>query len=468
MSNNYDLVVIGAGPGGYVAAIRAAQLGLSVACIEKDPTLGGTCLNVGCIPSKALLESSEHFHQANGGGLNVHGVEFSGVKLNLKAMMERKDQIVGQLTGGVDMLFKKNKITRIKGHGRFAGPGKIEVLVDGKVSETLEAKHTIIATGSVPASLPGLALDGDRVGCSTEALAYGEVPKHLIVIGAGVIGLELGSVWARLGSKVTVLEYSPDFLPFLDKDLSRLAARSFKKQGLEILLGAKVSGASVQGSTVAVSYTDKDGKEQTLSGDRLLVAVGRKPNTENLGLDSLGIELDKRGRIPVNGALQTSVAGVYAIGDVIEGPMLAHKAEDEGIAAAETIAGQHGHVNYQAIPNVIYTHPEIATVGKSEAELKAEGIKIRSGKFPYGANGRAKALGDTDGAVKIHADATTDRILGAQVIGPRASELIAELVLAIEFSASSEDIARSTHAHPTLAEIVKEAALAVEKRAIHS
>lgn len=467
MSTTYDLVVIGAGPGGYVAAIRAAQLGLSVACIEKDPTLGGTCLNVGCIPSKALLESSEHYHQAQG-GLEVHGVELSGVKLNLPSMMKRKSGVVEQLTGGIATLFKKNKVTRIEGLGRFAGPGSIEVVVDGKVTQTLQAKKTIIATGSVPSSLPGLTLDGDRVGTSTEALSYPEVPKHLIVIGAGVIGLELGSVWARLGSKVTVLEYNSALLPFLDKDLGRLAARTFKKQGLDIILGAKVSGASVEGSTVAVSYTDAKGNEQSLSGDRVLVAVGRRPNTEGLGLDKVGIELDKRGRIPVNARWETSVPGVYAIGDVIEGPMLAHKAEDEGIAAAENIAGQHGHVNYDAIPNVIYTHPEIATVGKSEAELKAAGIPIRSGKFPFSNNGRAKALGDTEGAVKIHAHAETDRILGAQVIGPRASELIAEIVLAVEFSASAEDIARSTHAHPTLAEIVKEAALAVDKRALHS
>lgn len=462
----FDLVVIGAGPGGYVAAIRAAQLGLRVACVEKDPTLGGTCLNVGCIPSKALLESSERFLAARH-QFAEHGVKVSGVELDLPTMLGRKDKIVRQLTGGIAGLFRKHKITSVRGRGRIAAPGLVEATHDGK-TETLQTRRILIATGSVPTSLPGVPHDGDRIGTSTEALAYPSVPEHLIVIGAGVIGLELGSVWARLGARVTVLEYMPTLLPMMDPDISKLAARMFAKQGLEIRLGVKVTGAVRTGDRVDVTYTGPDGAEQTLAGDRVLVAVGRVPNTEGLGVEALGIQRDRRGFIQVDAHYATAAAGIWAVGDVIPGPMLAHKAEEEGIAAVEHMAGQPGHVNYDAIPNVIYTHPEIASAGKTQLELEQAGVPFRVGKFPFAANGRAKALGETDGFVKILAHADTDRVLGVHIIGPRAGDLIAEAAVAIEFSASAEDIARSVHAHPTLAEVVKEAALDAGGRVIHS
>jgi len=464
-SDLYDLVVIGAGPGGYVAAIRAAQLGLKTACVEKDPTLGGTCLNVGCIPSKALLESSERYVGARD-HLAEHGIKATGVELDLAAMLRRKDKIVSQLTGGIAGLFKKRKVASVRGLGRIVAPGVVEATHDG-ATQVLHTRRILIATGSVPASLPGLALDGDRIGTSTEALKYPSVPQHLIVIGAGVIGLELGSVWARLGAQVTVLEYMPALLPMMDPDISRIAAKVFARQKLDIRLGVKVTGAVRRGDLVDVQYTGADGQVQTLTGDRVLVAVGRKPNTAGLGAAEVGVQLDRRGFIQVNGHYETAVPGVYAIGDVIPGPMLAHKAEEEGVAAVEHMAGQPGHVNYDAIPNIIYTHPEIASVGKTEPELQQLGVPVRKGSFPFLANGRAKALGETDGLVKILAHAETDRVLGVHIIGPRAGDLIAEAALAIEFSASAEDIARSVHAHPTLAEVVKEAALDAGGRVIH-
>jgi dihydrolipoamide dehydrogenase len=463
--DNFDLVVIGAGPGGYVAAIRAAQLGMKTACVEKDRTLGGTCLNVGCIPSKALLESSERYLAARE-HLAEHGVKVAGVELDLPTMLRRKDKIVAQLTGGIAGLFKKRGVTSVRGLGRLAGPGTVEVDT-GEGTRVLTSKYVLIATGSVPSTLPGVTLDGDRIGTSTEALAYPEVPRHLVIIGAGVIGLELGSVWARLGSKVTVLEYMPALLPTMDPDVTKLAARLFAKQGLEIRLGVKVTGATRDGDAVTVAYTGHDGQAASVVGDRVLVAVGRRPNTAGLGAEAAGVKLDRRGCVVVDEHFFTGVPGVYAIGDVVPGPMLAHKAEEEGIAAVEHMAGQPGHVNYDAIPNVIYTHPEIASLGRTEAELTRAGVPFKKGSFPFAANGRAKALGETDGFVKILAHAQTDRILGVHAIGPRVSDLIAEAAVAVEFSASAEDLARSVHAHPTLAEVVKEAALDAGGRVIH-
>jgi dihydrolipoamide dehydrogenase len=464
--SNFDLVVIGAGPGGYVAAIRAAQLGMNVACIDKNVQLGGTCLRVGCIPSKALLESSERYHQAKDGVFDEHGIALGGVKLDLAAMLARKDKIVDQLTSGIAGLFKKNKVTPFHGVGRLLGGGKVEVKADDGSTQTITGTKILIATGSEPISIPGVELDFDRVGTSTQALAYDTVPEHLIVIGAGVIGLELGSVWNRLGAKVTVLEYQKEFLPTVDTDIGRLAKRLFKKQGLDLQMGVKVTGTKVDGDKVTVSYED-GGKEKTVVGDRVLVATGRRANTDGLGAAEQGIEMDRRGVIQVGHDFQTNVPGIYAIGDVIPGPMLAHKAEEEGVAAVEIMAGLPGHVNYEAIPGIIYTHPEVGTIGKTEQELKAEGVPYKKGKFPYSANGRAKAMGETDGMVKILAHAETDRILGFHVIGAHASDLAAEGAVAMEFSASSEDLARSMHAHPTLSEIVKEAALAVGDRVIH-
>ena len=466
MSESFDLIVIGAGPGGYVAAIRAAQLGLKTACIDKNEALGGTCLRVGCIPSKALLESSEHYRQAKKGTLDVHGVQISGVGLDLGVMLARKDKIVAQLTRGVKGLFDKNEIETFHGTGRLTGNGQVTVTSSSGTEIVLSAKNILIATGSEPSTIPGVALDWDRIGTSTEALSYPTVPEHLIVIGAGYIGLEMGSVWNRLGSKVTVLEYMPSFLPAVDSEIARLAARVFKKQGLDIRLGVKVTGAEVDGETVTVSYEDKDGVN-SIQGDRVLVSTGRHPNTEGLGATELGVAMNKRGFIEVDDHYRTSVPGVWAIGDVVPGPMLAHKAEEEGVAAVETMAGQPGHVNYDAIPGILYTHPEVAGVGKTEQELKEAGIPYKKGKFPFSANGRAKAMGQTDGMVKILAHATTDRILGFHVLGPHASDLVAEGAIAIEFSACAEDLARSVHAHPTLSEVVKEAALAVGDRVIH-
>jgi dihydrolipoamide dehydrogenase len=456
----HDLIVIGAGPGGYVAAIRAAQLGLNVACIEDEEALGGTCVRVGCIPSKALLEASERYHAA-GHDLADFGIKVSGVELDLARMLERKTKVVSQNTGGVAYLFKKNKITRYRGHGRITGPGR--VVVEGQDANELEAKHVLIATGSSVAPLRGVTLDGDRIGTSTEALSYPEVPKHLVVIGAGYIGLELGSVWNRLGAKVTVLEYLERILPGMDSEIAEEAERIFTKQGIEFRLGSKVTGARRDGDKVFVSVEG----QPDIECDRVLVSVGRVPNTTGLGLDTVGIELDPRGRIPIDDEFRTYVAGFYAIGDVVRGPMLAHKAEEEGIACVEQIVTGYGHVNYDAIPGVVYTHPEIASVGKTEDELKAQNVPYKKGTFPFTANGRARAIGATEGRVKILAHQDSDRILGVHILGAHAGDLIAEAVAAIEFGATSEDIARTSHAHPTLAEIVKEAAFAVSGRAIH-
>ena len=460
MSSKHDLVVIGAGPGGYVAAIRAAQLGLDVACVEKEQALGGTCLRVGCIPSKALLEASELYYEAKH-SYGAFGIRVGDVELDLPTMLKRKDSVVKALTQGVKFLFKKNKITSYAGHGRFAGPGR--VTVDSGETTEIEAEHIVIATGSNVATLRGVELDGDRIGSSTEALSYPEVPKHLVLIGAGYIGLELGSVWARLGSKVTVLEYLDRILPGMDSEIAAEAQKIFAKQGLEFHLGSRVSGARVQGEQCVVEVEGKD----PISCDRVLLATGRVPNTDGLGLDAVGIETDERGRIPVDEHFRTKAGGIYAIGDVIRGPMLAHKAEEEGIACVEHIVTGYGHVNYDAIPGIVYTHPEVATVGKTEDELKEGGVAYKKGTFPFIANGRARALGHTDGRVKMLADAETDRVLGVHILGPRAGDMIAEAAVAIEFGASAEDIARSSHAHPTLAEVMKEAALGVDGRAIH-
>ncbi len=456
----HDLVVIGSGPGGYIAAIRAAQLGLDVACVEKEGALGGTCLRVGCIPSKALLEASEQYEQARG-GLKRFGIKIAGVELDLQAMMRHKDSTVKALTSGVAGLFRKNKITSYRGHGRLDGPGT--VVVEGEDKATLSAEHIVIATGSDVAWLPGIERDGDRIGSSSDALAYPEVPAHLVVIGAGVIGLELGSVWNRLGAKVTVLEYLDRILPGIDAEIANKAQRLFKKQGLDFQLGTRVTGARVEGEQCRV---EAEGRDAILC-DRVLVAVGRKPYTDQLGLETVGIELDGKGRIPVDEHFATKAKGVYAIGDVIAGPMLAHKAEEEAVACVERVVTGYGHVSYDAIPNVVYTHPEIASVGKSEEELEEAGVRYRKGTFPFTANGRARALAQTDGLVKILADADTDRLLGVHILGPRAGDLIAEAVAAIEFGASSEDLARTVHAHPTLAEAVKEAALAVDGRTLN-
>ena len=443
-----------------VLMLALAQLGLDVACIEKEKALGGTCLRVGCIPSKALLESSERYEEAQH-ALAAHGVTVEGVELDLGRMLGRKDKVVKVLTRGIDSLFKKNKVTRYAGHARFEAPGG--VAVDGAEPARIEAKHVVIATGSQVTTLPFLDMDGDRIGSSTEALSYPEVPEHLVLIGAGVIGLELGSVWRRLGSRVTVLEVLPRILPGMDGELAAAAEKLFAKQGLKFRLEQRVTGATVDGDRCAVEV---EGREP-LACDRVLVAVGRKPNTEGLGLDKLGIDTDRHGRIPVDEHFQTSVPGVYAIGDVIAGPMLAHKAEEEGIACVERIVTGYGHVNYDAIPSVVYTHPEVASVGPTEEELKEAGRAYKKGSFPFVANGRARALAQTDGFVKVLADAATDRVLGVHIIGPRAGALIAEAAVAIEFGASAEDIARASHAHPTLAEAIKEAALAVDGRAIH-
>lgn len=460
MPNQHDLLVIGGGPGGYVAAIRGAQLGLNTACIEAEAALGGTCLRVGCIPSKALLEASERYHEA-GHALADFGVRVGRVELDLQRMLQRKDGIVSGLTQGVAGLFKKNKITRYHGHARIVGPGRVQVTGPDQVE--LTAKHVVIATGSKLASLRGVELDGDRIGGSTEALSYPEVPKHLVVIGAGYIGLELGSVWRRLGARVTVLEYLERILPGMDAEIAREAERLFEKQGIEFKLGARVTSATRSGDEVTVGIEGQD----SVRCDRVLLAVGRTPNTEGLGLASVGIELDPRGRIPIDDQFRSYVPGFYAIGDVVRGPMLAHKAEEEGVACVESIVTGAGHVNYDAIPGVVYTHPEIASVGKTEEELSAQNVPFKKGSFPFAANGRARALGSTEGRVKVLAHAQTDRVLGVHIIGPRAGDLIAEAAVAIEFSASAEDIARSSHAHPTLAEAMKEAALAVDRRAIH-
>ncbi|KVS33015.1 dihydrolipoyl dehydrogenase [Burkholderia cepacia] len=476
MSKEFDVVVIGAGPGGYIAAIRAAQLGKTVACIEKwkNPAgalkLGGTCLNVGCIPSKALLASSEEFENASH-HLTDHGITVDGVKIDVAKMLGRKDAIVEKMTSGIEFLFKKNKITWLKGHGKFAGKTdagvQIEVSGEGE-TEVVTAKNAIIATGSKARHLPGIPVDNKIVSDNEGALTFDSVPKKLAVIGAGVIGLELGSVWRRLGAEVTVLEALPAFLGAADEALAKEAAKLFKKQGLDIHLGVKIGEVKTTADGVSIAYTDKDGNAQTLDADRLIVSVGRVPNTDNLGLEAIGLKANERGFIDVDDHCRTAVPNVYAIGDVVRGPMLAHKAEDEGVLVAEVIDGQKPHIDYNCIPWVIYTYPEIAWVGKTEQQLKAEGREIKSGKFPFSINGRALGMNAPDGFVKMIADAKTDELLGVHVIGANASDLIAEAVVAMEFKAASEDIARICHPHPSMSEVMREAALAVDKRSLNS
>src|SRR2546425_1201592 len=460
-TKEHDLVVIGAGPGGYVAAIRAAQLGMNVSCVEKEPVLGGTCLRIGCIPSKAMLESSERFWEAKQ-ELAKHGVKAGEVTLDLSTMLRRKEQVVTTLTRGVDSLFKKNKITRYLGHAKLDGLRLVKLEgADGAIG--LKAKSIIIATGCRPATLAGIKLDGDRIATSTEALSYTEVPRHLVVIGAGYIGLELGSVWRRLGARVTVLEYLDRILFGMDAEIAAEAKKLLEKQGLEFRLGSKVTGARVANSGCVVEC---EGSEPIMC-DRVLVAVGRVPQTDHLGLESVGIELHKKGTIPVNDHFATSVEGIYAIGDVIAGPMLAHKAEEEGIACVEYLATGYGHVNYDAIAGVVYTQPEIASVGRTEEQLKEAGTDYRKGAFPLRANARARTLGQVEGMIKILADAKTDRVLGAHILGAHAGDLINEAAVAIAFGASSEDLARTCHVHPTLGEALREAALGVDRRSIH-
>ncbi len=461
---SYDLVVIGSGPGGYVAAIRAAQLGFAVACVEKYPSFGGTCLNVGCIPSKALLDSSEHYEVARH-GLERHGVRVDGVTLDLPAMLARKDGVVRDLTRGIDGLFRKHKVEGVRGTARLVSADEVEVTGESGVRR-LKTKRILIATGSKPAALPGIAYDDRRIVHSTAALALPEVPKKLVVIGAGAIGLELGSVWRRLGAEVLVLEYMDRIVPGMDAGSGKLLQRALERQGMKFRFGCSAKSARVDGGVVHVEVATGE-QTTTETADVLLVAVGRRPYTEGLGAAEVGVTFDARGRIEVDAHWRTSVDGVWAIGDVIAGPMLAHKAEEEGVAAVERMAGLAGHVSYDVIPNVVYTWPELASVGLSEEDAKARGHEIAVGVFPFLANGRAKAMGEKDGQVKLVADAKTDRLLGAHIVGPHASTLIAELALALEYGASAEDVARTVHAHPTLPEAVKEAALAVSKRAIH-
>ena len=474
MPKTFDVGVIGGGPGGYVAAIRAAQLGFTSACIDDwknksgGPAPGGTCTNIGCIPSKALLQSSENFEHA-GHSFADHGIEIKGLSINLEKMLQRKDAVVKQNNDGILYLFKKNKITFFHGHGSFVSRSDagVEIVVSEPAKESIVAKHVIVATGSSARPLPGFEFDEQRVLSNDGALSIGAVPKRLGVVGAGVIGLEMGSVWRRLGADVTILEALPEFLGAVDQQIAREAAKSFSKQGLKIQLGVKISGVKSDKKSVVVSYADAKGDAQVLTVDALIVSIGRVPNTRGLNAEAIGLKLDERGFISVDEQCRTNLPNVWAIGDVVRGPMLAHKAEEEGVAVAERIAGQHGHVNFNTIPWVIYTAPEIAWVGQNEQQLKSAGRAYKAGTFPFMANGRARALGDTTGLVKVLADAKTDEILGVHIVGPLASELIAEAVVAMEFRASSEDIARICHAHPSLSEATKEAALAVDKRALN-
>ncbi|WP_438980688.1 dihydrolipoyl dehydrogenase [Lentibacter sp.] len=460
---SYDVIIIGAGPGGYVSAIRCAQLGLKTAVVEGRDTLGGTCLNVGCIPSKALLHASHMLHEAEH-NFAAMGLKGKSPSVDWKQMLAYKDETIGQNTGGIEFLFKKNKIDWLKGWGSIPEAGKVKV-----GDETHEAKHIVIASGSAPATLPGVEIDEKTIVSSTGALTLAKIPKKLVVIGAGVIGLELGSVYARLGSEVTVVEYMDAITPGMDADVQRTFKRILEKQGLTFVMGAAVQSAKAGKGKATVTYkTKKDDTEATIEADIVLVATGRKPYVNGLGLEALGIEMTPRGQIKTNAHWQTNVAGLYAIGDVIEGPMLAHKAEDEGMAVAEVMAGKHGHVNYGVIPGVVYTSPEVATVGKTEAQLKEEGVKTKVGKFMFMGNARAKAVHQGDGFVKIITDAATDRILGAAIIGPAAGDMIHELCVAMEFGASAEDVAMTCHAHPTYSEAVREAALACGDGAIHA
>jgi len=474
MSKQFDVIVIGGGPGGYIAAIRAAQLGFNTACIDEwknaagGPAPGGTCTNVGCIPSKALLQSSEHFEQANHHFAD-HGIDVKGVSIDVAKMVARKDLVVKQNNDGILYLFKKNKVSFFHGRGSFvkAAEGGYEVQVSGKAEESLTGKHVIVATGSSARALPGVPFDEVNVLSNDGALRLGDVPKKLALIGSGVIGLEMGSVWRRLGAEVTILEGLPTFLGAVDEQIAKEAKKAFDKQGLKIELGVKVGDIKSGKKGVSVAYTNAKGEAQSLDVDKLIVSIGRVPNTTGLNPEAVGLQLDERGAIVVDGDCKTNLPNVWAVGDVVRGPMLAHKAEEEGVAVAERIAGQHGHVNFNTIPWVIYTSPEIAWVGRTEQQLKADGVAYKAGTFPFLANGRARALGDTTGMVKFLADAATDEILGVHIVGPMASELISEAVVAMEFKASAEDIARICHAHPSLSEATKEAALAVDKRTLN-
>lgn len=464
----YDLVVVGGGPGGYVAAIRAAQLGMRVACVEKRGALGGTCLNVGCIPSKALLQSSHHYAMAEE-QFTSHGIEVNGLAVNLPAMMKRKGEVVGDLTKGIEFLFKKNKVDYVMGSGAITGVDEVTVSsMDSGEKQVLKTQNILIATGSDVAVLPSVTIDETKIVSSTGALSLQKVPETMVVVGGGYIGIELGSVWRRLGAKVIVVEFLDQILAGMDGEVSKQMLRILKKQGLEFKLSSKVAKAEITNGGVSLTIEPAAGGEpEMLNADVVLVSIGRRPYTEELGLDGIGVEMDERGFVKVDPDFQTNVPGIFAIGDVIGGKMLAHKAEDEGMAVAELLAGQSGHVNYEAIPGVVYTWPEVASVGRTEEQLKEEGIEYRVGKFPFSANSRARCNADTDGFVKILADVATDRILGAHIVGPQAGDLIQEAVTAMEFGGSAEDLARTCHGHPGLSEAIKEAALAVDDRAIH-
>lgn len=463
----FDVTVIGSGPGGYVAAIRCAQLGMKTAIIERYTTLGGTCLNVGCIPSKALLDSSEHYHNATH-TFTEHGIDIKDVKVNLKQMIKRKGDVVKQTCDGINFLMKKNKITVFTGHGSFVNKNTIEIAATNGKKTQIETNKTIIATGSKPSTLPGIEIDKKRVITSTEALELTEVPKHMIIIGGGVIGLELGSVYARLGAKISVVEFTGGIISTMDGALGKELQKSLKKLGFEFYFNHKVTSATAKGKDVTVTAENSKGEKVELKGDYCLVSVGRRPYTDNLGLDKAGVKVDSRGKIETDDHLQTNIPGIYAIGDVVKGAMLAHKAEEEGVFVAETMAGQKPHINYNLIPGVVYTWPEVAAVGYTEEQLKEQGKKYKVGSFPFKASGRARASMDTDGFIKVLADETTDEILGVHMIGPRAADMIAEAVVAMEYRASAEDISRMSHAHPTFTESIKEACLdATGKRALH-
>ena len=465
MSEKFDVTVIGGGPGGYVCAIRLSQLGLKTACIESRGSLGGTCLNVGCIPSKSLLNLSENFHKAK--NFEKIGIEIGELKLNLGKMMKNKEKAVTVLTKGIEFLFKKNKVTYFKGKGSFKNTKEIAITADGKET-IIQSNKVIISTGSVPVSIPGMEFDEERIISSTGALSLTKLPKKMVVVGGGYIGLEMGSVWSRLGTEVEVIEFLDHITPGMDREISNEFMKILKKQGIKFQLNTKVEKILKNQNGVSIETSDKENKKNNIEADVVLISVGRKPFTNGLNLEKVGVEIDEKGRVKVNKNFETNIKNIYAIGDVIEGPMLAHKAEEEGIAVAELIAGQSGHVNYDIIPGVVYTSPEVATVGKTEEQLKSNNTNYKIGKFPFMANSRAKAIDEPEGFVKILADTKTDKVLGVHIIGPHAGEMIAEMAVAMEFGASSEDIARTCHAHPTFSEAIKEAALSVEKRQIHS
>ncbi len=465
MSDKFDVTVIGGGPGGYVCAIRLSQLGLKTACIESRGSLGGTCLNVGCIPSKSLLNLSENFHKAK--NFEKIGIEIGELKLNLGKMMKNKEKAVTVLTKGIEFLFKKNKVTYFKGKGSFKNTKEIVIMADGKET-IIQSNKVIISTGSVPVSIPGMEFDEERIISSTGALSLTKLPKKMVVVGGGYIGLEMGSVWSRLGTEVEVIEFLDHITPGMDREISNEFMKILKKQGIRFQLNTKVEKILKNQNGVSIETSDKENKKNNIEADVVLISVGRKPFTNGLNLEKVGVEIDEKGRVKVNKNFETNIKNIYAIGDVIEGPMLAHKAEEEGIAVAELIAGQSGHVNYDIIPGVVYTSPEVATVGKTEEQLKSNNTNYKVGKFPFMANSRAKAIDEPEGFVKILADTKTDKVLGVHIIGPHAGEMIAEMAVAMEFGASSEDIARTCHAHPTFSEAIKEAALSVEKRQIHS